>query len=313
MEKRKVLFIINPASAGGRTITRWKEFLPHLEAATFEFDVQLTKKRGCGIQYAKGAVLSQKYDTIVSVGGDGTANEVINGMMGLELQADQLPNFTIFPSGTGSDSVRTLGIPKDLKGFLQLIETGIAKPIDVGIAAFVTSEEKVGVRYFLNACDVGLGATVAHTVNSMNADSEKKSGKAKYFRSIMEQVFKFKAFDGTYETSQKSCDLDKTVIIAICNGMFFGGGVKISPVSKMNDGTLELFATDGVSKVRLLELVSKVYSGAHIGHSKVQFARDSQFSITLKKPQLLETDGEVQGVIKAVDFNVLPLAVNILH
>ena len=313
MGKRNVLFIVNPASAGGGTLERWKEVTPKLEVANFDHDVKFTRECGCGISFAREAALTRIYDVLVSVGGDGTANEVVNGLMQSDLSLDELPAFTIFPSGTGSDSVRTLGIPKDIEGFLRVIESNVPNPIDIGIAEFVKADITRGSRYFLNTCDVGIGATVANTVNSINQSNEKKSGKSKYFRSIMEQVFKFKAFDATYMASGKKYDIKKTVIVAICNGMFFGGGVKISPVSKMDDGFLELFATDHVSKLRLIELVSKVYTGSHVGHPKVKFGRDQRFEIRLEKPQLLETDGEVQGVVTEVNFSVLPQALKVLH
>lgn len=311
MSKRKILFIVNPASAGGRTLERWQAVIPKLEQAHFQYDTRFTEKAGCGTRITKEAIASHQYDTLISVGGDGTANEVVNGIMASLLEQHPLPAFTIFPSGTGSDAVRTLGIPKDLDGFIKMVETNDLKKIDVGRATFIAADGTKGARFFLNACDVGIGATVAHTVNTMN--QEKKSGKAKYFRSIMEQVFKFKAFDADFIASEQYYQVDKTVIIAICNGMFFGGGVKISPVSKMDDGMLELFATTNVSKLRLLEIVSKVYSGAHVGHPKVKFQRDQSFEITLKKPQLLETDGEVCGVVKDVQFEVLPLAIQTLY
>jgi len=312
MGKRKVLFIVNPASASGRTLERWNEVIPKLEAAHFDYDVKFTKSRGCGVNFAKEAAITHVYDVLVSVGGDGTANEVVNGLMLSGLSYEELPAFTIFPSGTGSDSVRTLGIPKDLEGFVRVVESNVPKPVDVGEARFVT-DAMTGTRYFLNACDVGIGATVANTVNSMNQDHEKKSGRGKYFRSIMEQVFKFKTFNVTYIADGRRYDIKKTVIVAVCNGMFFGGGVKISPVSKMDDGVLELFATNHVSKPGLLGLVSKVYSGSHVGHPKVKFGRSEKFEIKLEVPQLLETDGEVQGVVSEASFEVLPRVLKVLH
>lgn len=308
---KKVLFIVNPASAGGRTLNRWNEVLPQLEAANFNFDVQFTTEKGCAIKFVLDAVKTN-YDTIVSVGGDGTANEVVNGLMQVKIGSQKLPNFTIFPSGTGSDSVRTLGIPKDVEGFIKILEKNFEHPIDIGIAEYTQQNQQQDTRFFLNACDVGIGATVADTVNSMNQNTEQQTGKAKYFRSIIEQVFKFKAFDASVTVGEKKIDVNKTVIIAICNGMFFGGGIKISPVSKMDDGMLELFATDGVSKTGLLSLVSKVYSGSHVGHSKVKFQRFENFKIELEKPQLLETDGEVCGLINMVEFSVVKGAINIL-
>jgi len=312
---RKILFIVNPASAGGRTLERWQEVIPKLEAAELDYDVKLTETRDCGIAFAKEAALTQAYDTVVSVGGDGTANEVINGLLQSGLQQDMLPIFTIFPSGTGSDSVRTLGIPKNLEGFVQMLKLNPPQLVDIGVVQFSTVDGMQGRRYFLNACDVGIGATVANAVNEANqADRErtKKGGKAKYFRSIIEQVFKFKAFDATYAAGGKTYEIKKTVIIAICNGMFFGGGVKISPVSKMDDGVLELFATTRVSKPGLIKLVSKVYRGSHIDHAQVLFQREACFQIKLAKPQLLETDGEVQGVVTSAEFSLIPQTLKVL-
>lgn len=306
MAKRKVLFIVNPASAGGRTLKRWQDVKPKLDNANFEYAVQFTECRGSASKFAQDATINQLYDTIVSVGGDGTANEILNGIMTAETDTDLLPAFTIFPSGTGSDAVRTLGIPQELDSFVLMVEQKRTKMFDVGIATFTTADNQNNTRYFLNACDVGIGATVANTVNSMNQDAQKKSGKAKYFRSIMEQVAKFKGFNAEFVADGKSNVLKNTVIIAVCNGMFFGGGVKISPISQMFDGKLELVATDNVSKVGLLGLVSKVYSGSHFGHPKVRICQSEGFVIKLEQPQLLETDGEVQGLVKVVTFNNIP-------
>ena len=308
--RKRVLFIVNPASAGGRTLERWEEVVPKLEAANFDYDVQFTVSRGCATDFAKSATENMRCDTIVSVGGDGTANEIINGIM--TAAADSLPAFTIFPSGTGSDTVRTLGIPKELETFVAMLEKNASNLYDVGIADFVLDNDAQGSRYFLNACDVGIGATVANTVNSLNQDNEKKSGKAKYFRSILEQVVKFKAFSATYDANGKAGELKNTVIVAICNGMFFGGGVKISPISRMNDGKLELIATENVSKPGLMGLVSKVYTGSHVGHPKVRFVQDDQFTVRMKKPQLLETDGEVQGSVKEVTFKIITKKLRII-
>ena len=310
---KKVLFIVNPASAGGRTLKRWDEALKYLNDADFEYEVKFTESQGCAKEFAYSSCI-ENYSTVVSMGGDGTANEVINGLMTAKLDGFETPNFTIFPSGTGSDSVRTLGIPKDIEGFFRLVLANDSKKIDIGIADFkIANSDEIGLRYFLNACDVGIGATVANTVNSMNKDSEQQTGKAKYFRAILDQVFKFKPFSATVQTGAETYELDKTVIIAICNGMFFGGGVKISPISKMDDGTIELFATKKVSIPALLNLVSKVYTGSHVGHPKVKFHRNNEFLVKTEKPQLLETDGEICGLVTEVKFSIIPDTLDVLY
>jgi len=312
MSKRKILFIVNPASAGSRTLARWQDVVPKLDKADLDYSVRFTDSRGCASRFAKIATVGQAYDTIVSVGGDGTANEILNGMMDAGVDFARLPAFSIFPSGTGSDTVRTLGIPQELDSFVQMVEQNVFKSYDVGIVEFTTVDEQTGVRYFLNACDVGLGAAVVNAVNSMNQNDVKKSGKAKYFRSIMEQVVKFKAFNAEFVTNGRTVTLKNTVIVAVCNGMFFGGGVKISPISQMDDGKLELVATDNISKIGLMGLVPKVYTGSHAGHPKVRFQQDESFMVKLAKPQLLETDGEVQGAVSEVMFKNLPQVLRII-
>jgi len=310
--KKKMLFIVNPASSGGRTLERFKNNSPFIDNSGIQYDVFYTKCQGDAIQIAKKATRSKDYRTIISVGGDGTANEVIGGMIKAKIPHDQMPDFTIFPSGTGSDTVRTLGIPKEITSFISMLKTHQSQIYDVGCATFTTIDDVKNNRFFINACDVGIGATVANTVNTMNKNTAQQTAKSKYFRSIIEQVFRFKAFDADYICDGHTYSIKNTVIVAVCNGMFFGGGVKISPLSKMNDGCFELFATENVSKPGLLGIVSKIYSGGHIGHPKVKFAHSKRFEIKLKQPQLLETDGEVQGVVKNVIFEVVPNAIKIL-
>jgi len=312
MKKLQVLFIVNPASAGGKTKQRFKEISKKINKELIDETIFYTKKSGCAMDYAKKAALDGNFDVIVSVGGDGTANEIINGLINSEVPYESLPAFTILPSGTGSDSVRTLGIPKEIESFFEIVVANKTQSIDVGVAKFTLVNNEMKQRYFLNACDLGIGATVAHAVNSMNQDREKKSGKSKYFRSIMKQVFKFKTFDATYVMNGESFEIKKTVIVAICNGMFFGGGVKVSPLSKMNDSSIELLATTNLSKSALLGVVSKVYSGAHLGHKKVIFKQATTFTVIPDKPQLLETDGEVAGLVKEASFNLIEAPLKVL-
>jgi len=311
--KRKVLFIVNPASRGGASKAHWQDVRPVVETSGVSFDYAYTEAPEDAMRLAQKARESGAYDVVASFGGDGTANEVINGLLKAG-PSENLPAFTIFPSGTGSDSVRTLGITKDMSDFLKMLDSRASKEIDVGIVNYKKwgEESEVGQRYFLNACDLGIGATVANVVNGMNKDDSKKSGKGKYFRSIMDQVFKFKAFDATVEQNGEAFTLKKTVIIAICNGMFFGGGVKISPISKMDDGILELVASKNASKLGLLNIVSKVYTGSHVDHPKVQFQRSQSFCVKLEKPQLLETDGEVLGKVMEANFGVKPGALKVI-
>ena len=306
---KKVLFVVNPASGGGNCKENWMYALPRIQAKGLAFRYEYTSGPGHATEIAKTAS-SMDWDIIVSVGGDGTANEVVNGLM----QNENPPIFTIFPLGTGSDSVRTLGIMDDMDRFLSMINTAQVCLIDVGVAAYnLFGQQDVKFRYFINACDVGIGASVAASVNDMNRDSAKKDGNSKFFRSIMEQVLKFKNFGVSVTDSNGDFVQIDTVIVAVCNGRYFGGGVNISPNSKMDDGMLELVTIKEMSKPRLLGIVRSVYKGEHIHHPKVIIKSAPKFMITLLTPQLLETDGEVIGKVEKVNFGVVEKALKVIY
>ena len=308
----KVFFIVNPVSRGGKSLYTWHEVYSLLKLTNLDVSYGFTQAVGEATKLAKEAALLNVYDIIVSFGGDGTANEIINGLIDATNQVE-IPTFTIFPAGTGSDTVRTLGITSNFQDFFNLLEKNISTKIDVGVVNYQLIDETTKrCRYFINACDIGIGATVVNTVNQMNKDDVKKSGKAKYFRSIITQVLKFKAFNASVKINETHFPLADTVIIAICNGRFFGGGVKVSPLSKMNDGCLEMVSTTGATKMDLFNIVSKIYHGSHVDHKKVRFESNRNFCVALEKPQLLETDGEVVGLVLEAEFKVASVSINVL-
>jgi len=306
---KKVLFVVNPASGGGSCRENWMYALPRIQAKGLSFHYEYTSGPGHASEIAKNAA-SADWDVIVSVGGDGTANEIVNGLM----QNENPPIFTIFPLGTGSDSVRTLGIMDDMDRFLSMINTAQVRSIDVGVAAYnLLGQKDVKFRYFINACDVGIGASVAESVNDMNRNYDKKGGNYKFFRAIMQQVLKFKNFGVRVTDSNDDFLQTETVIVAVCNGRYFGGGVNISPNSKMDDGMLELVTTRKMTKPGLLGIVRSVYKGAHIHHPKVMIKSASKFMVELWTPQLLETDGEVIGEVEKVNFGVVEKVLRVIY
>jgi len=306
---KRVFFVVNPASGGGSCKENWMLALPRIQAKGLTFHYEYTTGPGHATEIAK-AVSSANWDVIVSVGGDGTANEVVNGLM-VNVSP---PIFTIFPLGTGSDSVRTLGITDDMDRFLGMVNMGQIRFLDVGVAAYNPWEEnEVKYRYFINACDVGIGASVAAAVNEMNRDRAKKAGNGKFFRAIMEQVVKFESFGVKVVDDREGKVQTQTVIVAVCNGRYFGGGVHIAPNAKMDDGRLELVTTKEMSKVALLGIIRSIYKGTHIHHPKVIVKSASQFKVETWTPQLLETDGEVVDKVSKVNFGVLEKALKVIY
>ena len=309
---KRLFFIVNPMSGGGRCKEKWEQVLQVIKGDDLEFDYSYTECHGDAIRLASEATRQNVYDVIVAVGGDGTVNEVINGMMGSGVDLLEMPAFTIFPAGTGSDTVRTLGIDFDVSKFVDMINQGEIRKCDVGLASFIYKEVS-GSRYFLNACDIGIGASVATIVNSMNQSNDKKSRKFKFFRTIIEQIFKFKSFSSIIMGDSDFTIETNTITVSICNFQYFGGGIKISPNSQIDDGKLDLITTTNISKLGLLGQVSRVYKGTHINHHKIINRSAKEFIVDIPTPQLLETDGEVVGMVSNVKFTAIEKVLKIIY
>src|SRR6266513_1416939 len=165
MAGEPVLFIVNPASGGGKTAHDWKAIESWLPSTGLKFETALTTRPMEAVDIAKNAV-RQSRPVVVAVGGDGTLNEVVNGFFNNGAPLPTTSKLAMVPLGTGGDFRRTLKIPTAPKAAIAVLRTGLPRRLDAGCITYQTEDGGTAVRHFINIADAGLGGEVVHTTGN---------------------------------------------------------------------------------------------------------------------------------------------------
>ena len=306
------LVIVNPKSAAGSTESRWAEIASDLRAHFGAFQVAFTKKQGDGILLAKrGAAQGRKF--IIACGGDGTINEVANGI--LESGADI--ELGIFPSGTGGDFRRTLGISSNSREAAKQLQTGETKTIDVGKVTFLNHENEQTSRFFLNVSSFGLSAAINERVKAKSAFGwlpfDALRGKAKFAFSTLQEVLEVSFTTVRVKIDDKEEKSLNTLNFCVANSRYFGGGMKIAPDAKINDGFFDVVNIGDIRTAKILFNAHKLYLGSHLEMEEVKSTLAKRIEVSPLNDKMeihLETDGELPGKLPAV-YEVVPSALKV--
>jgi diacylglycerol kinase (ATP) len=294
------LLIVNPRSAGGRTGKIFDAMRAPLERALGRFDVVFTERGRHAIEFARDAALAGR-ELVIAVGGDGTIHEVVNGLMAAREKGSRVPRLGVIGQGTGGDFRRTLGIEHHLDRYCASIAAGKTRRVDVGRATFIGHDGARAQAYFVNILSVGLGGVVDQLVAEA---SRGLGGTFAYYSASLRGLLKS-------EIGVLACTLslagevrEEQIItrnLAICNGRFFGSGMKVAPMAELDDGVFEVVSLGAASKLRFaIESSTRIYKGEHIGKESVQHFRCDKITIALKNEAiadrfLLDVDGEPLG------------------
>ena len=305
------LVIVNPKSAGGSTQSRWAERAADFRAHFGAFQVAFTKRAGDGTALAlRGAEQGRKF--IIACGGDGTINEVANGIM----QSGADIEFGVLPSGTGGDFRRTIGIPNDTREAGATLRDGVTKQIDVGKVSFLNHENERVSRYFLNVASFGLSAAIIERVKTSNKldwlPHDLIRGKTSFALSTLQEIL-----DLDFETVRVKFDDHEekplnTINFCVCNSRFFGGGMKIAPDAVINDGFFDVVNIGDKKTAKIILRGYTLYRGSHLSLPEVKstLARKVEVSPMNSEEIHIEVDGELPGKLPAV-FEILPNALKI--
>lgn len=273
----KIFFIINPIAGNGKALEEWEKNKIKIFKNFGEQNYEFTKYPGHAIEISK-KISNEDFDLIVSVGGDGTLNEVVNGLV------NSNKTIVILPFGTGSDFGKTIGI-RNLDDFLISVKNGKKIKVDIGNVYFT---EQSFSRYFINILEIGFGAEVMNYVNK-----HKSLGKYSFILGIISTLSKMKKFDLNIQlnTIKKTFS---TIEVIVANGKYFGGGMLASPDSKIDDGFLNLHILKSFSKLTSVIRLRNLISGEYIkkGYS-YDFISNEIF--VENSGILVEMDGDVIG------------------
>ena len=301
--------VVNPQSGGGRTAREW----PKIERALRDIYPGLT----CAITRGHGEAttlvrqaLNEGHSEIVAVGGDGTINEAINGFFDTDGAGTPDAVFAFVTNGTGGDFRKTFGVAQDYAAAIERLKNASVRPIDVGHISCVSRDGEPVSRYFVNVASFGLSGVIVDKVN--RARIAKLFGGTFAYRlhsalsmlTYRERMVRIR-LNGDYD------EIASIATVAIANGQYFGGGMRVAPNARPDDGLFDVIIMGGgsVSDLKTLR------TGEHLKSPGVRALRGSKLMAapvaeTRGHAIYIEVDGESTGRLPAT-FEILPRALNL--
>ncbi len=308
------LVIINPESAGGATRDAWPAIASELASHFGAFAPAFTKGRGDAVEIAANA--ARKGDRlIIACGGDGTISEVANGILAAGTNAE----LGILPSGTGGDFRRTIGIPARTADAAKILRTGQTRQIDVGRVAYTKEDGGPDNSFFIGVASVGLSAAVIARVKEEgsawlpNQGPKWLTGRASYGWAMLQTAVKSSATRLFIQLDDSAERLAAVTNLCVANARYFGGGMKIAPDAKLDDGKFDVVSIGDLSAGRILTNAPRLYMGAHLNMAEVGHALGAKVAVRAanKDERIpLEVDGELPGYLPAT-FQILPKALRV--
>ena len=297
------LVIVNPASAGNSTRESWPAKASDLATHFGAFNCAFTEKPGDGRRLAESGAKEGRR-LIIACGGDGTISEVANGILESGCDAE----LGILPSGTGGDFRRTLNIPTRTADAARLLRTGRTRRIDVGRVTYINHEGVEESRCFLGVASFGMSTEIIERVKVSGPRSNRLAGKLSYTVAGAKTSF---TSQGTSVLVQLDGGRERRLTVSnlcIANARYFGGGMKVAPLAKLDDGQFDIITIGDLGALKILRNAHKLYTGTHLEMEQVHHARARVVTARparKNKEVAIEVDGELPGRLPAT-FEIMP-------
>jgi len=284
--------ILNPNGGRGRALRRAEAVRAQLAKAGIDVEWHQTEGPSHATDLARGLAESGM-DVIAAMGGDGTLNEVLAGMISSNSA------LAVLPAGTGNDFARHIGF-RSLAKAVDAFVNGEAQPVDVA---------RVNGRPFINTVACGFDAQVGERVN---LGFKWARGTAAYVLAVAETLAKLKAAELKLTIDGQSFAF-RANLCAIANASSYGGGMKIAPMAQIADGALDVIVVEEVGRLELLQQFPKMaISGSHVSHPKVHCLRGREIRATVSEPWPYLVDGEMGGRVP-LEVQIEPAAVRVMQ
>jgi len=275
-------FLVNPTSGKGRS----QRALSSLQRLAQEADIELRVSRS-----AKDLVVQSRQavedgvERLLVVGGDGTFHYVAQSL------AHSSCALGLIPAGRGNDFAADLDVPSDIESAVRFAIEGPVRTIDVG---------RVNDRYFIGYCGVGFDSEAAHVAQTAPGFLV---GPLPYIYGVLRTLLTFRPPVLKVDREGEAFE-DRAIFAVVCNTSRFGGGMRIAPAAKVDDGALDLVVARELTKIQILRVFPKVYTGAHIHHPAVQISRIRAAKIAVDRPLMMACDGEPIGRLDGGEMEV---------
>jgi YegS/Rv2252/BmrU family lipid kinase len=241
------------------------------------------------------------------MGGDGTLNEVANGIMLQKRYASHEVKVGVVPIGTGDDWIKTADIPTNTNDAINIICAGKTSLQDIGRATYQINNSK-HVRYFVNTAGSGLDSIVINKVSQKKSAGKKKlTNKLVYILTLLAEFTKYKPIEVTLETDNDTTLKGNMLNFAIGIGKYNGGGMLPFPNANPGNNLFEVLFISNMPKIRMLFALPKLFSGTLDKVKEVKYIRSKKIKLSSTTPIFAETDGEVISYTPIL-FDIEPLA-----
>jgi len=302
----KTFLVVNPQSANGQTGKRWAELSAKISKELGDFGFAFTERAMHAAELSRRAV-HDGFECIVAVGGDGTVNEVVNGLFEGGKAINPNVALGLIPRGTGGDFRKTFGWELDLPSALRRLRTDQTRPFDVGRVELVDGEGKPAVRYFANVCSFGVSGLVDKKVNE---NSKALGGKLSFMLGSLKALVgyedrkvRFRLDDGPEQEQPITC-------LSVANGRYFGGGMMVAPTADTSDGVFEVTVWSGYGLKDFVFKQGSIYSGKHVKWPGTTCLRCKKLVATSAEETLIDCDGEQPGKLPCTK-EILPGAIRL--
>lgn len=303
---RKVKLILNPMADMGRAWKTANDLRPIAREFQGELTWSGTVYPGHAIELARQAA-EEGCDLVVAMGGDGTAHEVMSGLM--QVPEDKRPLMGIVPIGSGNDFAYSLGLTqKSAHALAHALKAETIETVDIG----KMTDEHGAVEYFDNTLGIGFDAIV--TIRSHKLPIVK--GFLMYLTAVIQTIFLNHNPAGVkIETDTESWE-GRTLMVTLCNGPREGGGFMLSPNSKNNDGKMEYVIVNKVSRGMMFRLVPEFMNGTHMRFKQISMGEFKKFSLSSDLPLYIHADGEIftsfGSNLKKASFEIISNALRVV-
>jgi diacylglycerol kinase (ATP) len=299
--------IVNPNAGNGKGKKDWSRIADLLNGKNIKFNMKFTERKGHAIEFTRELIASG-YRKFISVGGDGTLNEIVNGIFTQDHCSPSEIILSLIPVGTGNDWGRMFGIPLVYEGAVQVIGEGKLLLHDIGVVNYFDGE-KQEKRYFINIAGLGFESVV---VKKTNRQKEKgKSNKAIYFYNLLSSLISYRNTTAEITVDGKTTK-SSIFSVNVGNGRYCGGGMRQTPEALPDDGLLDITVIKEMGRFEIIRSLKLLYDGTILSHPKVDGYRSNNLKVNPEWPLYLEADGESLGHTPA-EFGIIPSAVNIIY
>ncbi len=301
-EDGHIAFLVNPASDNGRTRRVWPQIAHRAAALGLVGETLFSEGPGHIAELAERAA-ADGATVVVAVGGDGTVNEAVSGLMALRERAEPVPELAVLPRGTGTDFVRTFRIPSKLEPALRVLAEGSVREIDAGKVFYRAWAGHDAVGYFANVASAGMSGAVAQRANTT---SKALGGKVSFLVATLAVFAGWKASRLHVRVDDETREsLMYDVLVANC--AYLGGGMRMTPDAVPDDGLFDVLLIGDITRTDLALTMPKIYRGTHLPHRKAELLRGRAVAVDADTPLPVQLDGEQPGTTPA-RFEILPRA-----